>query len=337
MTSNTQQNINKAISSHTGKTLFPLRIFLGVMFIYAAFTKLTDASFFDPASPNGVASQMRASASSSPIGGILNRLIEHSTLLGYAIAVSELLIGLGILVGIWTQFAAIGLAVISVSFLLTVSWGTTPYFLNPDLAYLAAVLPLAISGDGGYRSLEVSIRNRIKAKLVTSTSNKKSGSLNDSLIARRAFVQTGVVAGGLGLVGVASGLVGQKLKGTSAPIAAPTTPALPTNSPTNAAVSGTRIAAVSDVPVGTAFQFIDPASGSPAYLMQPAAGTFIAYSAVCTHEGCIVNDNVASGTLNCPCHGAQFDAATGAHLKGPSRGDLAKLMVSASGPDIYLT
>ena len=70
--------------------------------------------------------------------------------------------------------------------------------------------------------------------------------------------------------------------------------------------------------------------------MQPAAGTFVAYSAVCTHEGCIVNDNVSNGSFDCPCHGAQFDATTGAHTRGPGQGDLAKLNVSASGDSVYL-
>ena len=70
--------------------------------------------------------------------------------------------------------------------------------------------------------------------------------------------------------------------------------------------------------------------------MQPATGKFVAYNAICTHEGCIVNDNVANGSFDCPCHGAQFDAATGAHTRGPGRGDLAKLNVSATGDSVYL-
>jgi thiosulfate dehydrogenase [quinone] large subunit len=334
MTSLIKRLSSPADSIETGTALFPTRIFLGVMFVYAALTKLTDASFFDPASPNGVATQMQASAGSSPIAFLLNHLIEHATLIGYSIAIGELAIGLGLLFGIWTRYAALGLALISLSFVLTVSWGTTPYFLNPDLAYLAAAIPFVIAGDGGYKSLEANIRNRVKSEMGVAKSKKLSNAPLEAQIERRTFVKTASVAGGLGVAGLATGLIGQKLKGSPAPVAEPT--AMASASATGAAPSGTKIASVSDVPVGSAFQFTDPSTGTPAYLMQPAAGTFIAYSAVCTHEGCIVNEHASSGTFNCPCHGAVFDSNTGAHLKGPGKGGLAKINVTASGNDLYV-
>ena len=323
-----------AKSLEAGRALFPTRIFLGVMFIYAALTKLTDPLFFDPTSQNSVARQMQASAGSSPIGFLLNRLIEHATLVGYGIAIGELAIGLGLLFGIWSRAAALALALVSLSFLLTVSWGTTPYFLNPDLAYLAAAIPFVYLGDGGFMSLEASIRNRVKRQLGVSSSKKRSNAPLETQIERRTIVMTGAVAGGLGVAGLVTGLIGKNLKGS--PVAQPTASLTPSTTPTSAVPSGTRIASVSNVPVGTAFKFTDPATGMPAYLMQPASGTFVAYSAICTHEGCIVNDNSANGTFDCPCHGAQFDSTTGAHQRGPGRGDLPKLSVSATGDSIYL-
>lgn len=336
MTSLIKRMTAPANSIETGKALFPTRIFLGVMFIYAGLTKLTDATFFDPASPNGIAKQMQASAGSSPISFLVNPLIEHASLVGYGIAIGELFIGLGMLFGIWTRFAGLGLALISLSLVLTVSWGTTPYFLNTDLAYLAAAIPFVIAGDGGYLSVEAAIRSKAKIEMSAASGSKATGAALDSQIERRTFVKTSAVAGGLGVIGLATGLIGKKMKGV--PVAQPTV--APSGSPSASAStgipSGTKIATVADVPVGTAFKFNDPASGTPAYLMQPASGTFVAYSAVCTHEGCIVNDNVSSGIFNCPCHGAQFDANTGAHLKGPGKGPLAKINVTASGNDIFV-
>jgi thiosulfate dehydrogenase [quinone] large subunit len=321
-----------ANSLEAGKALFPTRIFLGAMFIYASFTKLTDSAFFDPASPNGVARQMQAAAGSSPIGFFLNHLIEHATLVGYGIALGELAIGLGLLFGIWSRAAALGLALVSFSFVLTVSWGTTPYFLNPDLAYFAAAIPFIIVGDGGYKSIEASIRNRVKQELGVSSSKKLSNAPLEAQIERRTFVKTSAIAGGLGVAGLSLGMVGQKPKGTAGRVISPSPSSTPAATGGNS--TGTKVASISDVPVGTAFQFTDPTTGAPAYLMQPAAGTFIAYSAVCTHQGCIVGENLANGTFNCPCHGAQFDAKTGAHQSGPGRGDLTKINITASGNDL---
>jgi nitrite reductase/ring-hydroxylating ferredoxin subunit len=50
---------------------------------------------------------------------------------------------------------------------------------------------------------------------------------------------------------------------------------------------------------------------------QPKAGSFEGFSATCTHQGCLLT-SVASGTINCGCHGSQFSIDTGANVVGPS-------------------
>ena len=50
---------------------------------------------------------------------------------------------------------------------------------------------------------------------------------------------------------------------------------------------------------------------------QPQKGTFAGFSATCTHEGCLLA-TVASGTINCGCHGSQFNITDGANVAGPS-------------------
>ena len=130
---------------------------------------------------------------------------------------------------------------------------------------------------------------------------------------------------------MAAAALGHKSRGT-VEVATPTASATPAASTGTAA--GTKIASVSDVPVGTSFKFTNPADNIPAYLMQPTAGTFVAYSAKCTHEGCIINPG-AAGSLHCPCHGAQFDAASGNATHGPAKKPLAKINVAVNGTDIY--
>jgi len=98
------------------------------------------------------------------------------------------------------------------------------------------------------------------------------------------------------------------------------------------------IASTADVPVGSAFQFTDPNTGSPGFLLQPAAGTFLAYSSICTHQGCAVEAYPDAKAFKCPCHGAKYDIATGepdeaTSISLTSKG-LAKIAVTVTGDQI---
>jgi cytochrome b6-f complex iron-sulfur subunit len=91
------------------------------------------------------------------------------------------------------------------------------------------------------------------------------------------------------------------------------------------------IAAESDVAPGSAVTFKD--AGSPAVLVHLDSGDFVAYSAVCTHQGCTVA--YKNGQLACPCHGSVFDPADGAAvIAGPAPKPLAEIPVKVQGGDI---
>ncbi|MEU4549080.1 ubiquinol-cytochrome c reductase iron-sulfur subunit [Nonomuraea dietziae] len=62
---------------------------------------------------------------------------------------------------------------------------------------------------------------------------------------------------------------------------------------------------------------------------QPTKGTFRAFSAVCTHQGCTVA-SVSGGTINCPCHGSKFSISTGAVVNGPAKRALARRRIKVS-------
>ncbi len=118
------------------------------------------------------------------------------------------------------------------------------------------------------------------------------------------------------------------------PSTSPTTASRPatTKSPATTASTtapkpaGTAIGPASAVPVGGAARFSDPASGAPAFVVQPQAGVYRSFNASCTHQGCPVN--FAGNSFQCPCHGAAFDAATGAVLQGPAQSPLAQISVT---------
>jgi Rieske Fe-S protein len=69
---------------------------------------------------------------------------------------------------------------------------------------------------------------------------------------------------------------------------------------------------------------------------QPTDGDYKAFSAVCTHQGCLV-DSVENGVIGCPCHGSQFDIATGDVVQGPATKPLPEKQVTVSDGGISVT
>jgi thiosulfate dehydrogenase [quinone] large subunit len=87
------------------------------------------------------------------------------------------------------------------------------------------------------------------------------------------------------------------------------------------------------VAVGGAASFSDPATGDPAFVVQPTAGRYLGFDATCPHQGCPVQ--FAGKRFECPCHGAQFDTATGEVLRGPATSPLRKITVKEAGGTLY--
>ncbi|MFE5791816.1 DoxX family protein [Streptomyces sp. NPDC056503] len=126
--------------------LLPLRIFLGVTFVYAGLDKLTDPAFFADSGAGSIGDTMRGVRDSSAIPALVDLALHSPTGFGYAIAFGEIAVGLGTLLGLFARVAALGGALISLSLWLTVSWQVEPYYLGNDLAYLMAWLPLLLAG-----------------------------------------------------------------------------------------------------------------------------------------------------------------------------------------------
>ena len=70
--------------------------------------------------------------------------------------------------------------------------------------------------------------------------------------------------------------------------------------------SGTEIAKLSAVPVGDSIGVV--VGGASLLIAQPTAGDVVAFSAICSHQQCIVAP--AQTEFHCPCHGSRYDAAT---------------------------
>jgi nitrite reductase/ring-hydroxylating ferredoxin subunit len=63
---------------------------------------------------------------------------------------------------------------------------------------------------------------------------------------------------------------------------------------------------------------------------QPKKGEYHAFSAVCTHQSCILAD-CDGGKINCGCHSSSFDFTTGAPDGGPATVPLPKKNVKVVG------
>ena len=99
------------------------------------------------------------------------------------------------------------------------------------------------------------------------------------------------------------------------------------------AVSGpTDVGPTSAVPVGGGTVF----KADKVVVTQPTAGQFKAFSAVCTHAGCLV-DAVKDGTIQCPCHGSQFKIADGSVANGPAAVPLPSRAVTVTNGKLVVT
>ncbi|MFB7516912.1 DoxX family protein [Streptomyces sp. NPDC056144] len=134
----------KAVASRYA--LLPLRLFLGITFVYAALDKLTDSAFLADSGSGSLGETLSAVRDSSAVPGLVDLALNNPTGFGYAIALGELAVGIGTLLGLYARVAALGGALISLSLWLTVSWQVNPYYLGNDLAYLMAWLPLLLAG-----------------------------------------------------------------------------------------------------------------------------------------------------------------------------------------------
>ncbi|HWD95850.1 MAG TPA: Rieske 2Fe-2S domain-containing protein [Acidimicrobiales bacterium] len=144
--------------------LVPLRAFIGATFLYAGMQKLANPNFFKKTSPISIQSQLIAASHTSPIHAILSHLEGIAKPIGLVIAFSEIAIGLGTLVGLWTRVAALGGLVLSLSLFLTVSFHASPYFTGADIVFFFAWMPFIIAGGGTRLSLDAWIQKRVARK-----------------------------------------------------------------------------------------------------------------------------------------------------------------------------
>jgi cytochrome b6-f complex iron-sulfur subunit len=136
-------------------------------------------------------------------------------------------------------------------------------------------------------------------------------------VTRRRFLESGVgVLIGLGTVSVVSTILSYLR-----PMVAPASQDGPV-----------AVAAASQVPVGDGQ--VVPFQGTTAIVIHREQD-WVAFSAVCTHAGCIVRWDKAQRRILCPCHAGVFDVE-GNVVSGPPPRPLRRYRVKVQGDKIML-
>lgn len=357
--------------------LLPLRLFVGITYLYAGVDKLANAHFLTSGDVYSVAGQMAGYARTSPLASLIQAALPAAVPIGLLIALAELAVGLGLLTGLAFRLAAAAGAGLSVLFWLTASWSSTPYFFSPDLPYAFAFLTLALVGDGGIFTL--SQRGRCGGPVGDSGAARigRRSVLQVGILAVITFVAAGAAAS-LRLLGYGERPAGgtgaaapTPPSATPSPVAtasaepvasavatasvAPSVSAAPAASATasasaapsaSAADSGPVIGSLADFASGNSAPFTVPnqvpfamGPGGPGIMVKLADGRVTAFSAVCTHGHCTVGFDQANMVIACPCHLATYDPAkSAAVLSGPAPLPLPEIPVAVdAGGQIHVT
>jgi Rieske Fe-S protein len=146
---------------------------------------------------------------------------------------------------------------------------------------------------------------------------------NESGTSRRAIFAG---AGAIGVAGLLAACGGDETPTGGGTNSTPNAPA------TTGAPAGTGVLAKkSDIPVGGGKVIGEQG----VVVTQPTAGQFQGFSAICTHQQCVLA-SVSNGTIKCGCHGSTFSATDGSVKNGPATRPLAKQELKIDGDDIKL-
>lgn len=322
-----------------GIALFPVRLFLGVTFVYAGVQKLSDPGFLHRGAPTYIGTQLHGFATGTPGGALLRVFaLPHPGLAGVGAALFEIAVGLLVLTGLLTRVAAVGGLLLSLTFFLTASWKTYPYFLGSDIVFVFAWLPLALAGAEGQPAFDHLVEHHslgrrglagrtdlegLSRRRLLGEALSGIGALTALLGGLSALLRGPYRSGtaSLGAGSVAAGPEGATGRGVER------APSLPRNA--------VRLGDSRRLSSGKAALYSDPVDGSPDILIRHPDGSLTALSATCTHQGCQVG--YQAGTIFCPCHGATYNARSGAVEGGPAPRGLARRHVLELDGGIYAT
>ena len=102
--------------------------------------------------------------------------------------------------------------------------------------------------------------------------------------------------------------------------------------PTNPPAEDPNAIKAADIPVGSGAIY----PNQKVVVTQPTAGSFKAFDATCTHQGCLVTE-VSGDTITCACHGSEYKVADGSVVRGPATRALMPKTATVNGATITVS
>ncbi len=355
-----------------GVAILPLRLFLGLTFVYAGIQKLTDSGFFRAGSPTYIGAQLLAFSRGSPIAFLLDQMMGQAVAIGALTILTEVAIGLLVLLGLLTRPAVLIGLILNLMFFLSASWHTYPYFFGSDIVFVMCWLTLALTGPGPFALdalAQVPIRQGLRRRLgrarADAIASFITGPLGSPTTVREEPGQEGIdpalsdrrrLNRAEALLGVIAAVVfvvlGLPRKGGATPAGKTIAATTPKSAGGTGGASGStgggsqsgipagfkKIGNITQLPANTGGTVSDPKTGDPAIIVHTSGSNYFAYDAVCTHAGCTVEYDPQSKMIVCPCHGGEFDPAHGAQVvAGPPPSPLTAIeMKIDSQGNIYI-
>jgi len=166
-----------------GWSLFPVRLFLGLTFVYGGIQKLSDPGFLHPGAPTYIGTQLRGFANGTPGGFLLRAFaLPHPGLSGVGVSLVEIAVGVLVTAGLLTRPAAAAGLALNLLLFLTNSWHTYPYFLGSDIVFVFAWVPFVLAGARRQPTLEPMLHRLV----ATRTPNNGHGARSDGRGADRS-------------------------------------------------------------------------------------------------------------------------------------------------------
>ena len=135
--------------------IWPLRIFIGVTFLYAGLQHLTDPSYFDSSKAGFIGHLIAQYAVGSPIHDFLvGVVVPNAVTFGWMVAVAEVLVGIATLTGFLFRIAALIGLILNFMFFLSATWTAFPFYFGSDIVFVMCWLTLLLTGPQAKGSVD---------------------------------------------------------------------------------------------------------------------------------------------------------------------------------------